>query len=223
MTTGLIVAVANLKAGTSKTTTCMFLSAALQFLGVETLLIDADKGDSATRWAEDAGDLPFTVTTMHTQQIYHQATSVIRHSRYGAVVIDCPQLEDHRGITIPALRLATDVLVPLAPNWIETDRTAMVAKELDDVDTLRPDGPARRWALLTRTVQATRTKKGVDAQVAELLDGQGYQVMPENVKAQYRPYAEQGGEIPRGLDRTPFLAIARRLLTAAGTELEVSA
>jgi cellulose biosynthesis protein BcsQ len=219
MTTGLIVAVANLKAGTSKTTTCMFLSAALQFLGFETVLVDADKGDSATRWAEDAGELPFTVMSMHSQQIYHQASSVIRHSQYDCMVIDCPQLEDHRGITMPALRLATDVLVPLAPHWIETDRTALVAKELDDVDVLR-DSKARRWALLTRTVNAQRTKKGVDALVAEVLTEQGYQVMPENVKSQFRPYAEQGGEIPRGLERTPFLTIARRLLVAAGADLE---
>jgi hypothetical protein len=109
--------------------------------------------------------------------------------------------------------------VPLAPHWIETDRTALVAKELDDVDVLR-DSKARRWALLTRTVNAQRTKKGVDALVAEVLTEQGYQVMPENVKSQFRPYAEQGGEIPRGLERTPFLTIARRLLVAAGADLE---
>lgn len=218
MTTGLIVAVANLKAGTSKTTTCMFLSAALQFLGFETLLIDADKGDSATRWAEDAGQLPFTVTSMHSEQIYHQAGSIIRHSQYDCVVIDCPQLEDHRRITVPALRLATDVLVPLAPHWIETDRTALVAKELDDVDVLR-DTTARRWALLTRTVNAERTKQGVDARVAKVLTDQRYTVIPENVKSAFRPYADQGGEIPRGLERTPFLKIARRLLVAAGADL----
>lgn len=219
MTTGLIVSVANLKAGTSKTTTCMFLAAALQYLGFDTCLIDADKGDSATRWSEDAGELPFSVMSMHSTQIYHQATSVIRHSMYDCIVIDCPQLEDHRQITVPALRLATDVLVPLAPHWIETDRTALVAKELDDVDVLR-DRRARRWALLTRTVNAERTRKGVDAQVAEVLAGQGYDVMPENVKNQFRPYAEQGGEIPRGLERTPFLKIARRLLVANGANLE---
>jgi hypothetical protein len=133
-------------------------------------------------------------------------------------VIDCPQTEDHAAITLPALRLCSDYVTPLTPHWIETDRTALLADQLDQVDALR-DVPGRRWALLTRTNGHERTRHGDDAKVAEVLTGQGYTVFGDNVKFSTQLYAGQGGEVPRGLERTPFVRIARQLLTAAGADL----
>lgn len=219
MTTRLIIAVANKKPGTSKTTTAVFLCMAFHQLGLSPVLVDADKGRSATRWAEDAGDggpgLPFPVLGMATKEIYRQGSAMFKHGTYDVGVIDCPQLEDHQDITVPALKLATDYLIPCAPSWIEFDRTAEVFEILDHVDQLRPS-PGRRHVLLTRANQVTRTKKGRDAQIAEVLAGQGYSVLPENVPT-HNYYRDAGGEVPR-LDRTPFPGIARHLLASAGME-----
>jgi chromosome partitioning protein len=68
-------------------------------------------------------------------------------------VIDTPPLADQDGIVMSALRVATDVLVPIGPVPIEVERMPAVRQAVEDVGDLRRDGTSPRMAvLLTRTV-----------------------------------------------------------------------
>lgn len=215
MTTGLIVAVANLKPGTSKSTSSMFICAALHLMGIAPMLIDADKGRSAQRWTEDAqGAVPWPVVSMPVTNMHSNAAAMVRDPRYGAVIIDCPQMEDHKAITKSALRLATDVLVPCAPAMIELDRTLAVAEELNDVDTIR-DQPLRRWALITRANRRRRSKNGMDAVTTAGLTQQGYTVLDQQIETCSSRYRDPWGEFPP-VEDTPYMGVARRLAESAG-------
>ena len=65
-------AVVNLKGGTAKSTSAMFLAAALSKRG-RTLLVDCDPQGSALTWAEDAeddgGELGFNVVSIPTRDV----------------------------------------------------------------------------------------------------------------------------------------------------------
>ena len=206
------VAIANLKPGTSKTTCAVFLCAALHEMGLNPLLVDADRGASARRWADVAGGFPWTVVGMDVRTIYQQLTGMARHAQYGAIVVDCPQLEDHAAISKPALRFADVWLIPSAPAGIELDRTTYVRDVLDEVDSIR-DVPGRRLALLTRCNRRKRTKTGPDQTQAEILTEQGYTVLDEQVHHSDTLYRQSFGTVPV-LDGTPFLAIAGKLVAA---------
>lgn len=216
----LTLAIANLKPGTSKTTTAVFLALALQRQGRVPVLIDADPGQSARVWADmaiESGEpLPFDVQSMPTRTIGHQLRSLQAHADYDAIVIDLPQLEDHADIGRPALRFARHWLVPLAPAGIELDRTAQVRSVLDGIDADREDvgdPPGVRWALLTRTNRRQRSRRGPDATIARLVAEQGYQVFDEQVHHSDDRFRQTFGVVP-DLDGTPFPEIAEKLVAA---------
>ncbi|HKH77437.1 MAG TPA: AAA family ATPase [Rubrobacteraceae bacterium] len=80
----------NLKGGTSKTTSAMFL-AALARRG-RTLLVDTDPQGSALSWSEEAeidgSELPFAVMGLPTKDVHKKLVKVA--GDYAHVVIDTP-------------------------------------------------------------------------------------------------------------------------------------
>lgn len=145
------VAVVNLKGGTGKTTTAAYVAHVLHESGLAVLLVDADSQASAVHWAEAAG-WPFPAVGLPTRTL-HRDLPGIAGTRYDAVVIDTPPLEEQRGVVVSALRAATHVLTPCAPTPIEYERLAAVRAAVADVADLRPDGRLPVMAvLLTRTV-----------------------------------------------------------------------
>jgi chromosome partitioning protein len=149
----LILAVVNLKGGTTKTTTAVHLAHALHERGRSVVLVDSDPQASAMRWCELAEEpFPFPVMQLATKTLYKQLPDFVR-GRFEAVVIDTPPLEEQAGIVHSALRVATLALCPMAPTPIEYDRLDKVRSATDDVASLRADGEAVPLAvLLTRTV-----------------------------------------------------------------------
>lgn len=150
------LAVVNLKGGTTKTTSAAFLLHALAESGVNVLGVDADPQGSLSRWAEQA-DWLVPVVGMPVANLHRQLPGVtgdaITGQRYDGVVIDTPPLEDHRSIVVSTLRLATHVIVPMAPNPIEYERLGSVRAAVDDVADVRADEQAPPVSvLLTRTV-----------------------------------------------------------------------
>ncbi len=148
-----IWAVVNLKGGTSKTTTAVYLAHALSERGRRVLLVDADPQGSALGWNEDAPEpFPFPVFGMPTNTLHRQLLDAVS-ADIDAIVIDTPPLDQKSGIVVSTLRLATLAVVPVAPAPIEYKRLGQVAEVVEDSTAFRPDGQTVPLAvLLTRTV-----------------------------------------------------------------------
>lgn len=148
-----ILPVVNLKGGTTKTTSAVFLAHALHEMGRTVLLVDADPQASATGWNEDAPTpFPFRMVQLATKLLHRQLPDVAG-DRFDAVVIDTPPLEEKAGIVVSALRVATMVVCPVAPTPIEYKRLAAVDQAVKNMAEVRADEQAPPLAvLLTRTV-----------------------------------------------------------------------
>ena len=147
----LVIAVVNLKGGSTKTTSAAFIAHVLHEQGGRVLLVDSDPQASALHWAEVA-DWPVPVIGLASGRL-HRDLPGITGDRYDWIVIDTPPLAEHAGIVMSVLRVATHVLIPVAPTPIEYERLAAVRDALADSGPLRPSGdPPESAVLLTRTV-----------------------------------------------------------------------
>jgi chromosome partitioning protein len=148
------IAVANLKGGTAKTTSAVFLAHALVTEG-STLLIDADPQGSALSWSETAEDLPFPVVAMPVTNLHRQVETLA--GAYDHLVIDTPP--GHAGIVASALRSVGLVLVTVAPTVMDLDRLNATLKLIEEAQALN-DGLETR-VLMTRVRQGTRSQRDV--------------------------------------------------------------
>ena len=101
----LVVAVAGLKGGIAKTTTCIHLAGVLADAGQKVLLADGDRIRTSTSWAR-SGLLPFTVAPV---------SSLARARDYDVVILDTEGgpdntelLEFARTADLTLLRLGAD-------------------------------------------------------------------------------------------------------------------
>jgi chromosome partitioning protein len=110
----MIVAVANLKGGTAKTTTAVYLARELS-----AVVVDADPQGSALGWsvavAEDGGSLGIEVVHLPDPKL------AARLPKADRLVIDCSP-RDHR-ITDAAIAVADLVVVPTATTAADMERT----------------------------------------------------------------------------------------------------
>lgn len=167
----------NLKPGTGKTTTSVLVSYALHQRGRNVLLVDADPGESASRWGELAGGFPFASVTLHKRTLLRDLRALVQRMGEGTdVVIDAPQLEDHAAIAQGALAFADTWVVPLAPVGIEVDRMASVSEHFEQVQAVR-DEPADPVVLFNRTNRAFPTRTGPDADARQALESLDYTVL----------------------------------------------
>lgn len=72
--------------------------------------------------------------------------------RFDGVVIDTPSLDHDRSIVVSALRVATHVVIPLAPTAIEYHRLATTVDAINGARDLRPDEGPEVAILLTRAI-----------------------------------------------------------------------
>jgi chromosome partitioning protein len=129
------VAVANLKGGTSKTTSAMFLAAAFARRG-RTLLVDCDPQGSALSWAESAEEdgrrLPFSVMGLPTRDVHRKLKGF--EADFEHVVLDTPPGE------VPIARaalLAADVaVVAVQPTAMDLDRLVPTLELIAEVEPL---------------------------------------------------------------------------------------
>lgn len=110
----MILAVANLKGGTGKTTTAVYLARQLS-----AVVVDADPQGSALGWAEavagDGGTLGVEVVHLPDPKLAERLPKADR------LVIDCSP-RDHR-ITDAAITAADLVIIPSATTSADMDRT----------------------------------------------------------------------------------------------------
>lgn len=206
-------ALINLKPGTGKTTSAVWLAYAFHNLGRPVLLVDADPAGSALTWsemvAEETGDggFPFRVAALPTRELHKRVGDVARPD--DVVIIDAPQMEDHAGIARSAMRWADHLVIPVAPNPIELDRMAPVSREIDDLGAVRRTDP-RVSVLLNRVVSGATS--GPDTRDA--LTDAGWHVLSTSIP-RLELYAQSWGGSVRRTDGTAYQYAAEELLRAA--------
>ena len=178
--TGLSLALANLKPGTGKTTSAVWLAHVFARTGNSVLLVDADPSGSALEWSDLAAmdprlaapqaAFPFRIVALPSRELHRRLPDIARDD--DVVIIDTPQIEDHGAIARSALRYADEIVIPCAPNPIEINRTTPVRDEIADLEAVR-DRPVRSAVLLNRCI--TRAHSISDARQA--LQDLGYDVL----------------------------------------------
>jgi len=182
--TGLSLALANLKPGTGKTTSAVWLAHVFAQAGNSVLLVDADPSGSALEWSDLAAmypglapqqaAFPFRIVALPSRELHRRLPEIAAHD--DVVIIDTPQIEDHAAIARSALRYADEVLIPCAPSPIEINRTTPVRDEIAEIREARTT-PLRSAVLLNRCV--ARAHSTTDAR--EALVGLGYDVLATTV------------------------------------------
>lgn len=204
-----VFTVANLKGGSSKTTTAAFLAQALHNAGLSVLLVDADPQSSTLRWSEDA-QWPMATIGLPLRTLHDQLVGVAEGR--DVVVIDTPPLDSQSGIVHSALRAADVAVITTAPTPMEVERLSAVREALDDVASLRGDGnPPKSVVLLTRTIaQAASTEVWRHA-----LEEDGWHVLTSEVR-RLEAIAQAAGDPINEVG--PYAAVANELLDVALTE-----
>lgn len=173
----------NLKPGTGKTTSAVWLAHTFVEAGQNVLLVDADPSGSALEWSDlaamdprlpPAAAFPFRIVALPSRRLHLRIPEIARED--DVVIIDAPQVEDHSGIARSVMRYVDEILIPCAPSPIEINRTTPVRDEIAETEALR-DKPPRSSVLLTRCV--TRAHSITNAR--EALGGLGYDVLRTTV------------------------------------------
>jgi chromosome partitioning protein len=211
--TGLSLALANLKPGTGKTTSAVWLAHVFAQAGNRVLLVDADPSGSALEWSDLAAmdprlaapgeAFPFRIIALPSRELHRRLPEIAVAD--DVVIIDTPQLEDHAAIARSALRYADEIVIPCAPNPIEINRTSPVREEIAEIGALR-ETPARSAVLLNRCI--ARAHSTGDAR--EALTGLGYEVLPTAVP-RLEVYAQSFGLPIRGAGTEVWRKVARDL------------
>jgi chromosome partitioning protein len=210
--TALSVALANLKPGTGKTTSAVWLAHVFAQAGNGVLLVDADPSGSALEWSDLAAmdprllpqqAFPFRVVALPSRELHRRLPEIARDD--DVVIIDTPQIEDHAAIARSALRYADEIVIPCAPSPIEINRTTPVRDEIAEVGPVR-DRPARSAVLLNRCV--ARAHSTADARQA--LQDLGYDVLATAVP-RLEVYAQSFGLPIPDTGRDVWRQVARDL------------
>lgn len=164
------IAFINLKPGTAKTTSAVWLSYALHRCGMKVGLADADPGSSALEWSDQAGGFPFRLAGLPVKDFHRRADEFAPDA--DAVVGDIPQIEDHAAIARSAMRWADIRILPVAPTPIEWDRMSPIQELLEEMaDVFRPGSST--VVLLNRVVSGAASGR----QARRTLTRQGYDVL----------------------------------------------
>jgi chromosome partitioning protein len=153
----LIVAFANFKGGSGKTTSAAYLAHALHEQGKRVLVVDADPLGVLTQWEGLSADpWPFSVVQLPTTTVHKDLPGVIGRQRYDAVVIDTPGNVVQKEITLSAMQAATDVVVPIAPSRLEEMLLSDVVELANQSAAGRPDrAPPHVVLMINRAVANT--------------------------------------------------------------------
>lgn len=158
------ITVGNLKGGTAKTTTSVYLALALGKLG-RTVLIDADPQGSALDWSVNSVDWPTSVTVIpwSTRDLSRRVKEVA--ADYDHIVIDtAPQ---HDVIMRQALLVTDHLIVPVTPSPLELRRlphTFDLAAEIDGIS------PVYARVLLCKTRSGTKSAAEAREMLTDDLD-----------------------------------------------------
>ena len=211
--TGLRLALANLKPGTGKTTSAVWLAHMFAQAGSSVLLVDADPSGSALEWSDLAAmypglrrgaAFPFRIVALPSRELHRRLPEIARHD--DVVIIDTPQIEDHAGIARSAMRYADEILIPCAPSPIEINRTTPVRDEIGEVQEIR-DTPVRSAVLLNRCITRAHSTAGAREALVDL----GYDVLATEVPRR-EVYAQSFGVPIPQIGRDVWREVAHDLI-----------
>jgi chromosome partitioning protein len=205
--TGDSIAFINLKPGTAKTTSAVWLAHAFHEAGRPVLLVDADPAASALEWSDLADGFPFRITGLPTKELHRRVPEIARPDE--VVIIDVPQMEDHAGIARSAMRFADELVIPVAPHGIELNRMGPVMQEIEDMQPARTV-PARVSVLLNRINRSST----VPQETREDLTEDGYHVLDTMIPGVLR--YSQSFALPVRTHGTEFETLAAELTKRAG-------
>jgi chromosome partitioning protein len=208
----LSVALVNLKPGTGKTTSAVWLAHVFAEAG-HVLLVDADPAGSALEWSDLAAAspwtprqaaFPFRIVALPSRALHRRVPEIALAD--DVVIIDTPQLEDHASIARSALRYVDEVVIPCAPSPIEINRTTPVRDEIAEVEEIRGTG-VRSAILLNRCIARANST----ANAREALGGLGYDVLQTAVP-RLETYAQSFGMPIPDTGRDVWRWVARDLI-----------
>ena len=169
--TGLSLALANLKPGTGKTTSAVWLAHVFARAWNSVLLVDADPSGSALEWSDLAAmdprlaatqaAFPFRIGGVAVPQLHRRLPDIARDD--DVVIIDAPRNRGprrHRPVGATVRRRDRD---PVRTQPDRDDRTTPVRDQIADLAAVR-DRPARSAVLLNRCI--TRAHSISDARQA---------------------------------------------------------
>ena len=204
----MIVAFANFKGGSGKTTSAAFLAHALHEQGRRVLAVDADPLRVLAEWEGLSPEpWPFPVEEMPTESLHKDVPGLLGR-RYDAVVIDTPGNVVQKGITRSAMRAATHIIIPIAPSRLEEMLLGDVVNLVNEAAAGRPDGAAPHVVLmLNRAVVNTNLLAVYQAHYPKY----GLDVFPGVVTAR-QMFVASAGENIKDASRTPYGDLARYLI-----------
>jgi chromosome partitioning protein len=207
----LVIAIGNVKGGTSKTTTAVFLAHALREKGRRVVLVDADPQASAVEWSALAPNgFPFPVMPRPTRTLYAELDDFLPPG-IDTVVIDTPPVDERGGIVLAAARAASVVVAPVAPSPIEYTRLHRMAALVTEASEYRSDRPVPLAVLLSRTVAGT-----VSYRVwREQAEDDGYWCLKSEVRF-LQQFAQAYGQSLVNVGYTAYGDVAEELLAMEG-------
>jgi chromosome partitioning protein len=128
----LVITVALLKGGVSKTTSAVALAEAAA-LSVPTVLIDTDRQGSAIRWAELAARGGHPLRAEVAGQASTDLSADVRSaSRQAAVIVVDTAPPGDMHATERAVKVADQVVMPVPPNLADLDRVIVTVEKAKD-------------------------------------------------------------------------------------------
>ena len=146
---GKIIAVANQKGGTGKTSCAVHLLHWCSQRG-STLLIDADSQESSTRLLQGR-DYNCQIER-NPEDLFELAQEEAENYQY--VIIDCPASLGE--VTKAAIYCSELVLVPVQPGVLDVDSANQTFRQLKHAQKIRKDGTPKGLAFINRATKGTR-------------------------------------------------------------------
>ena len=154
------LAIVNLKGGTGKTTSAVYLALALSQRG-RTLLIDADPQGSSLSWSEGAREFAVPVVGLPVKDLHKRVEQFAND--YSYIVIDTPPGEI--AIVRSALLAADAALLPIPPSLLDLDRLRPTLELLEEVEHFNG---ISIYVLLTRVRRGTKSATAAREVLTEL-------------------------------------------------------
>lgn len=194
-----ILGVGNLKGGTAKTTTTIYLATCYEKMGYEVCVLDADPQQSARNWAKK-GNLPFEVleAEMNGRGLEYQVEDL--KNKYPLIIIDS---DNEEGVLRKIAIEADMMLVPVAPTEQDANRLVVTMEAIEAIARLRKRDGKFIKVLLTKYQKNRRLAKEFVKAFQE------YPILEQKVR-ELESYKRNFGEKPTYLDE--YEKVAKELL-----------